>query len=133
MKKLNGNVYLKVEEVEKEIDTVSNRFRTSHRNILPRNIRYLDVEFVGAVKEEAKNLTLSLNYLYGYGEEYASIKSVKQKVLERFREHDSCEDTLQFMQYDLSQTQRRKYRKLYENFLINVFLEECLIKLRKIT
>ena len=133
MKKLNGNIYLKVEEIEKHLDEVAKRFKTSHRAILPRSIRYLDVEFVDRIKEEAKNLSLSMNYLYGYGEKYASVKSIKRKILERFREHDSCEDTLQFMQYDLSQTQRRKYRSLYENFLINVFLEECLIKLRNVS
>ena len=133
MKKLNGNIYLKVEEIEKYLDEVTIRFKTSQRAILPRSIRYLDAEFVDRIKEEEKNLSLSMNYLYGYGEQYASVKSIKQKILERFREHDSCEDTLQFMQYDLSQTQREKYRSLYENFLINVFLEECLIKLRNVS
>lgn len=133
MKKLNGNIYLKVEEIEKYLDEVTIRFKTSHRAILPRSIRYLDVEFVDRIKEEAKNLSLSMNYLYGYGEQYASVKSIKQKILERFREEDSCEDNLYFMQYDLSQTQRRTYRSLYENFLINVFLEECLIKLRNVS
>ena len=133
MKKLNGNIYLKVEEIEKYLDEVTIRFKTSQRAILPRSIRYLDAEFVDRIKEEEKNLSLSMNYLYGYGEQYASVKSIKQKILERFREHDSCEDTLQFMQYDLSQTQREKYISLYENFLINVFLEECLIKLRNVS
>jgi hypothetical protein len=133
MKKLNGNIYLKVEEVEKQIDDVCARFKTSHRAVLPKSIKYLDVEFVDRVKEEAKNLSVSMNYLYGYGEQYASVKSIKQKILERFREQDACEDNLHFMQYDLSQTQRKKYRTLYENFLINVFLEECSIKLRNIS
>ena len=133
MKKLNGNIYLTTEEVEKKINEVSSRFKTSHRAILPKSIRYLDIEFVDHIKEEARNLSLSMNYLYGYGEQYASLKLIKQKILERFREEDSCEDNLYFMQYDLSQTQRRKYRSLYENFLINVFLEECLIKLRNVS
>jgi len=132
MKKLNGNIYLKVEEVEKQIDTVKNRFRTSHRGILPKAIRYLDVEFVEYIHEEAKNLVFSMNYLYGYGEEYARIKLIIHKIQERFRDNESCEDTLQFMQYDLTQTERRRYRKMYENFLANIFLEECISKFRKL-
>lgn len=133
MKKLNGNFYLKVEEIDKEIYSVCAKFKTSHRAILPKKIKYLDVQFVECVKEEAKNLSLSMNYLYGYGEQYASIKSIRQKILERFREEDSVEDNLHFMQYNISDVQRKKYRKLYENFLINTFLEECLICLRKIS
>jgi hypothetical protein len=133
MKKLNGNIYLKVEEVEKEIDIVKNLFRTSHRAILPKVIRYLDVEFVDCIHDEAKNLTLSMNYLYGYGEEYALVKLVIHKIQERFRDQDSCEDTLQFMQYDLTQTERKRYRKMYENFLVNVFLEECIKIFKKLS
>lgn len=133
MKKLNGNIYLKVEEVEKEIDIVKNLFRTSHRAILPKAIRYLDVEFVDCIYDEAKNLTLSMNYLYGYGEEYALVKLVIHKIQERFRDQDSCEDTLQFMQYDLTQTERKRYRKMYENFLVNVFLEECIKIFKKLS
>ena len=53
--------------------------------------------------------------------------------MERFREKNSCEDNLYFMQYDLTQTERRKKRLLYENFLINVFLEECISRFRKLT
>tara|TARA_B100001093_G_scaffold354693_1_gene339233 strand:- start:12640 stop:13041 length:402 start_codon:yes stop_codon:yes gene_type:complete len=132
MKKLNGNIYLKVEEVEKEIDIVKNRFRTSHKAILPKVIRYLDVEFIECIHEEAKNLVMSMNYLYGYGEEYTQIKPIIHKIQERFRDNESCEDTLQFMQYDLTQTERRRYRKLYENFLANIFLEECIDKFRKL-
>tara|TARA_X000000950_G_C13865648_1_gene640619 strand:+ start:1281 stop:1682 length:402 start_codon:yes stop_codon:yes gene_type:complete len=133
MKKLNGNIYLKVEEVEKEIDIVKCKFRTSHRAILPKAIRYLDLEFVDCIHDEAKNLTLSMNYLYGYGEEYTLVKLVIHKIQERFRDQDSCEDTLQFMQYDLTQTERKRYRKMYENFLVNVFLEECIKIFKKLS
>ena len=133
MKKLNGNFYLKVEEIDREINSACARFKTSHRAILPKKIRYLDLQFVEIVKEEAKNLSLSMNYLYGYGEQYASLKSIQKKILERYREEDACEDNLHFMQYDLSKTQRKKYRTLYENFLINTFLEECLKRLRNIS
>jgi hypothetical protein len=30
------------------------------------------------------------------------------------------------MQYDLSDSQRKKHRLRYENFLVNVFLDECI-------
>lgn len=132
MKRLNGNIYLKVEEVEKQIDIVKNRFRSSHKAILPKVIRYLDLEFVECIYEEAKNLVLSINYLYGYGEEHTQLKPIIHKIQERFRDQESCEDTLQFMQYDLTQTERKRYRKLYENFLANIFLEECISKFRKL-
>jgi hypothetical protein len=133
MKKLNGNFYLKIEEVEKKIYSVKKIFKTSHKAILPKVIRYLDVEFVECIQEEAKNLVLSMNYLYGYGEEYTLVKLVIHKIQERFRDQDSCEDNLYFMQYDLTQTERRRYRKMYENFLVNVFLEECILNLKKLS
>ena len=133
MKKLNGNIYLKVEEVEKEIDSVRDRFRTSHRAVLPKCIRYLDVKCVEIIHDESRNLCASMNYLYGYGEEYTSLKLVVHKIQERFRDPDSVEDTLQFMQYDLSEKQRKKYRQLYQNFIVNVFLEECIKRLKKMS
>ena len=38
MIKLNGNIYLKANELEKYINEVAKRFRTSHRaNITPTN------------------------------------------------------------------------------------------------
>ena len=46
MIKLNGNIYLKSSEVEKEISSVSAKFRTSHRAVLPKPVKYLDREFV---------------------------------------------------------------------------------------
>ena len=133
MIKLNGNVYLKIEEVEKEIETVKKRFNTSHRNTVPSVVRYIDIDFVEKIHDESKNLILSMNYLYGYGESCACIRLIIQKIMERFREKSSCEDNLYFMQYDLTQTERRKKRLLYENFLINVFLEECISRFRKLT
>ena len=132
MKKLNGNIYLKLEEIEKEVDSVKKRFKSS-KGTTPACVRYIDLEFVEKIQTESKNLCASMNYLYGYGEEYTLLKLVIHKIQERFRDQDSCKDTLQFMQYDLSQTQRRTYRLLYENFLVNVFLEECIAKFRKLT
>lgn len=133
MIKLNGNFYLKIEEVEKEIEAVKKLFHTSHRNTVPKPVRYIDVDFVEKIQYESKNLILSMNHLYGYGESNACTKLVIQKTMERFREKNSCEDNLHFMQYDLTQTERRKKRLLYENFLINVFLKECINRFRKLT
>ena len=64
MIKLNGNFYLKVEEVEKEIEAVKKRFSTSHRNTVPSVVRYIDVDFVEKIHDESKNLIFSMNYLY---------------------------------------------------------------------
>ena len=74
MIKLNGNVYLKVEEVEKFIDETKTKFRTSHRAILPQKINYFDREFVDLIAEEAKNTSLFIIYLYGYN--YACINDL---------------------------------------------------------
>ena len=74
MIKLNGNIYLKTNEVEIQIEKVAKRFRTSHRAILPQQITYLDREFVDCNRDEAKNLSLSLFYLYGYNEDHFVIK-----------------------------------------------------------
>ena len=37
------------------------------------------------------------------------------------------------MQYDLTDTQRSKYRTQYENFLINTLLEECIHEFKKLS
>lgn len=126
MIKLNGNIYLKTNEVEIQIEKVSKRFRTSHRAILPQQITYLDREFVDCIRDEAKNLSLSLFYLYGYNEDHAPVKKIIQGVHDRMRNEESCDSRLRFMQYDLSESQRKKHRLRYENFLVNVFLDECI-------
>ena len=59
MIKLNGNLYLKVEEVEKEIEAVKKLFSTSHRNNVPYPVRYIDMDFVEKIHDESKNLILS--------------------------------------------------------------------------
>lgn len=128
MIKLNGNTYLKLDEVENYIDETRVVFRTSHRAILPKKITYLDREFVDFVHGEAKNLSLSMVYLYGYNEIHASVKKIIHAIHDRFKSEDECCEKLYFMQYDLSDLQRNKYRKQYENFLINSFLDECIIK-----
>ena len=133
MIKLNGNIYLTEGEVERIIDEVSCRFKTSHRAILPKKINYLDVEFVDILKDEAKNLTLSVYYLYGYGEDHASVKKIIKAVTVRMREEDSCTDKLTFMKHGISDEQKRQYRLKYENFLVNVFLEECIVKFKDIS
>lgn len=125
MIKLNGNVYLKSSEVENEIHSVSSKFRTSHRAVLPQPVKYLDREFVLSIQDEGKNLSLYCGYLYGYGEEYCSVTKVIQCIHDRMRQKEHCSDELRFMQYDLSESQREKYRNMYLNFLINVFLDEC--------
>ena len=125
MIKLNGNVYLKSSEVEKEISSVCAKFRTSHRAVLPQQVTYLDREFVLSIQDEGKNLSLYCGYLYGYGEEYCSVNKVIQCVHDRMRKEEHCTKELRFMQYDLSDSQREKYRNLYLNYLINVFLDEC--------
>lgn len=129
MIKLNGNIYLKANELEKYINEVAKRFRTSHRAILPQQITYLDKEFVDSIKEEEKNLCLSIVFLYGYGEDHVPLKKIIQGIHDRFRKENECCEKLYFMQYDLTDTQRKKYRTQYENFLINAFLNECIKKL----
>ena len=76
---------------------------------------------------------MALFYLYGYGEIHIPIKKIIQPIYDRIRPHDSCCDKLYFMQYDLSDSQRKKYRTQYENFLVNVFLEECILKFKKLS
>jgi len=125
MIKLNGNLYLLPTEVEKGVANVAKRFRTSHRAILPQKINYLDREFVVLIQEEEKNLCLNINFLYGYDENYCSIKKIVQLIHDRFRNEEECSSKLYFMQYDLTDKQRKQYRKQYENFLVNVFLDEC--------
>lgn len=133
MIKLNGNIYLTEHEIDRMVSDTSIRFRTSHRAILPKQVTYLDREFVEAIHTEAKNTTLSVFYLYGYGEDYASVKNIIKAVMERFRKSTECCEKLYFMQYDLSDSQRKKYRTQYENFLINVFLEECVLNFKKLS
>ena len=131
--RLNGNVYLTEDEIDTTVHTTLNQFRTSHRAILPTKITYLDREFVDALKDEAKNTTLSLYYLYGYGEYYAPIKNIVKAIAERFKQKNQCCEKLYFMQYDLTDTQRSKYRTQYENFLINTLLEECIHEFKKLS
>lgn len=133
MIKLNGNIYLKSAEVEKKIYSVCTKFRTSHRAVLPKPVRYLDREFVLSIQDEGKNLSLYCGYLYGYREEYCSVKKVIQCIHDRMRKEEHCSGELRFMQYDLSESQRDKYRNLYLNFLINVFLDECVKSFEKIS
>ena len=133
MKKLNGNIYLSANEIELLVSETSTRFRTSHRAILPANIPYLDREFVILIQDEAKNLTLNTNFLFGYSEKYVSFKKVIQLIHDRFRTEEDCSDKLNFMKYQITDTQRKKYRKQYENFLINVFLDECIKKLENLS
>jgi hypothetical protein len=133
MIKLNGNVYLTEMEIDRIVGDTSTQFRTSQRAILPKQVTYLDREFVEAVHTEAKNTTLSVFYLYGYGEDYASVKNITQAVTERFRKIEECCSKLYFMQYDLSDSQRKQYRNQYENFLINIFLEECILNFKKLS
>lgn len=132
MIKLNGNIYLTEGEIDNIVGDTVTRFRTSHRAILPQQVTYLDREFVDSLKDEAKNTTLSVFYLYGYGENYASVKKIIKAIEDRFRKLEDCCEKLYFMQYDLTEQQRKKYRKQYENFLINVFLGECVIKFQSL-
>lgn len=133
MIKLNGNIYLKIEEVEKEIEYVKKLFHTSHRRAVPNSVKYMDREFVEKIHEESYNLILSMNYLYGYGELHACVKLIIKKTMERFREKSSCDNHLFFMQYDLTDSERKKKRLLYENFLINVFLEVCIDRFKSLS
>lgn len=133
MIKLNGNIYLKDIEIERYITEVAKRFKTSHRAILPQQINYLDREFVSVIQEESKNLSLNCVYLFGYNEEFISIKKAIQAIHDRLRPEEQCSNKLYFMQYDLSDSQRKKYRTTYENFIVNVFLEECVKKLESIS
>ena len=133
MIRLNGNIYLTEMEIESVVDIVTTRFKTSHRAILPQKIKYLDREFVDIIKTESKNTALSLYYLFGYGENYAPVRKIITAISDRFRKKDECCDKLYFMQYDLSVAQRKKYRVQYENYLINVFLEECVLKFKKLS
>lgn len=133
MIKLNGNIYLTEMEIDRVVSETQIRFRTSHRAILPRKITYLDREFVDAIHTEAKNASLCAYYLYGYGENYASVCNIIKAISDRFRKKEECCEKLYFMQYDLSDSQRKKYRTQYGNFLINVFLEECILKFKKLS
>jgi hypothetical protein len=129
---LNGNNYLTETEIDNIISDTVNRFKTSHRTILPQQVTYLDREFVDSLKDEARNTSLSVFYLYGYGETYASVKKIIKAIEDRFRKIEDCCEKLYFMQYDLTDQQRIKYRNQYENFLVNVFLEECIIKFKSL-
>jgi len=131
--KLNGNIYLDESEVDRYVSEVSTKFNTSHRALLPRKIIYLDVEFVSVLRDEAKNTSLAMFYLYGYGEKHAPIGKLIHAIYDRLRPEESCCDKLYFMQYDLSDSQRKKYRTQYENFLVNIFLEECILKFKKLS
>ena len=133
MIKLNGNIYLKSCEVEKVVNDQAARFRTSQRAILPQQVTYLDREFVFIIQEEEKNICLSTVFLYGYTEDYASLKKIIQLIHDRFRNEEDCSNKLYFMQYDITETQKKKYRKAYGNFLINVFLDECIKKLESLS
>ena len=133
MIKLNGNVYLTEMEIDRVVGDTSIRFRTSHRAILPKSVKYLDREFVDSINNEAKNTTLSVFYLYGYGENYASVDNITKAIVDRFRKLEECCSKLYFMQYDLTDSQRKKHRDQYENFLINVFLEECILNFKKLS
>jgi hypothetical protein len=133
MIKLNGNIYLKSIEVEKEISSVCTKFRTSQRAVLPKPVKYLDREFVVSIQDEGLKLSLHCGYLYGYGEEHCSVKKVILCIQDRMRKEEHCSEELRFMQYDLSDSQRDKYRNLYLNFLINVFLDECVKSFEKLS
>ena len=133
MIKLNGNIYLTESEIERVVEGTLARFKTSHRAILPQKITYLDREFVAVLKDEAKNTSLSVYYLYGYGEDHAPVKKIVKAIADRCRHEDSCSDKLYFMQYDLTDAQRKKHRTQYENFLVNIFLEECILKFKKLS
>jgi hypothetical protein len=133
MIKLNGNIYLTELEIDKIVSDTVNRFRTSHRAILPQQVTYLDREFVEVLNTEAKNASLCAYYLYGYGEDYAPVKKIIHAIADRFRKHEECCSKLYFMQYDLTESQRKKYRTQYENFLVNVFLDECILNLKNIS
>ena len=133
MIKLNGNIYLKDIEIERYVTDVARRFKTSHRAILPQQINYLDREFVIAIQDEAKNLSLNCVYLFAYKEEFVSVKKAIQAIHDRFRPEEQCSNKLYFMQYDLSDSQRKKYRTTYENFIVNVFLDECIKKLESLS
>lgn len=129
MIKLNGNFYLKLEEVEQCFSQVLSCFKTSHRATLPQKIVYLDKEFVDCLWDEEKNLCIQVLQGYGYDEKHCSLKKIIQIVHDRFRSEDETEDKLFFMQYDLTDSQKRKHRQKYENYLINIFLDECIKKL----
>tara|TARA_B100002019_G_scaffold140141_1_gene120710 strand:+ start:1891 stop:2322 length:432 start_codon:yes stop_codon:yes gene_type:complete len=133
MIKLNGNIYLKSCEVEKIVNEQAKRFRTSHRAILPQQVTYLDREFVIIIQEEEKNICLSSSFLYGYKEDHAPIKKIIQSIHDRFRKEEDCSNKLYFMQYDITDKQKKQYRKNYENFLINVFLDECIKKMENLS
>lgn len=133
MIKLNGNIYLKSIEVEKVVNDQAARFRTSQRAILPQQVTYLDREFVSSIHNEEKNICLSTVFLYGYNEDHVSVKKIIQLIHDRFRPEEQCSNKLYFMQYDITETQKKNYRKTYENFLINVFLDECIKKLESLS
>jgi hypothetical protein len=133
MIKLNGNIYLRETEIDQVVHDTSSRFKTSHRAILPQKITYLDREFVDVLRDEAKNTALSLYYLYGYGEYHAPISKIIKAISERFRKKEECSNKLYFMQYDLTDAQRKKHRTQYENFLVNAFLEECILNFKKLS
>ena len=72
-------------------------------------------------------------YLFGNDEEYCSSKQVIQCAHDRLRKEEHCSSQLRFMQYDLSDQQREKYRNLYLNYLVNVFLDECIKDFEKLS
>ena len=61
------------------------------------------------------------------------MKKAIQAIHDRLRPEEQCSNKLYFMQYDLSDSQRKKYRTTYENFIVNVFLDECIKKLESLS
>lgn len=129
MMKLNGTTYLTYAEMAAILDTQIAKFSTSQHAILPRDITYVDAEFIDHIKEKEKDIILGLAFLYK-DEEYATVSMLTGLLVSYLHDEAIVSSELGFLNKSLTTLQIENHRKKYEKYLLNVLVDEILDTVR---
>jgi hypothetical protein len=129
MMRLNGTTYLTYPEMASIVDMQISKFSTSQHAVLPRDITYVDAEFVSHIKEKEKDIILGLAFLYK-DEEYATVSMLTGLMVSYLHDEAKVSSAMDFLNKSLTTLQIENHRKRYERYLLNVLIDEILDSIR---
>jgi hypothetical protein len=129
MMRLNGTTYLTYTEMSVIVNKQVAKFSTSQHAILPRDVSYVDAEFIGCIKEKEKDILLGIAFLYK-DEEYVTVSVLVGLMVSYLYDVAYTSDELRFLNKSLTSLQVDNHRKKYEKYLLNVLVDEILDSIR---
>lgn len=123
MMKLNGKTYLTHAEVTCIIDDQLSRFSTSQHIIPPKDISYIDAEFVSTLKNKSKDIHVGLGFLYK-NDEYVVVNGVTNMMATFLIGTANASADTTFLTKALTDVQKKTYRGKYSNYLLNILIGE---------